>query len=119
MINVKKTPFFRIDDNELLGFIADDGLSWQALTIFGYQISRTETRKQAEDILLEKGLTYLMGIWQYYDKDDKDWFPCVIKEAFEHKVIVNRTTELGYPDPDDYKQVVIEAPTENDLIKSS
>ena len=119
MVRKNATPFHRDDDNELLGFIVDDGNSWQALTIFHYQIARTLTRKEAENILLEKGLTYLMGTWQYFDKDDRDWFPCVIKEAYEHKVIVNRTNELGYQDPDDYKQVLIEAPTENDLIKSS
>lgn len=119
MLKAKRTPYYRIDDNELLGFLVDDGDSWQAQTIFGYQISRTESRKAAENILLEKGLSFLTGVWQYYDKDDHDWFPCVIKEAFEQKVIVNRTTELGYQDPDDYKQVIIESPTENDLIKSA
>ena len=119
MVNSRKYPFYREDDNERLGFIVDDGLSWQALTIFGAQISRTETRKEAEDILKDKGLSYLLGTWQYFDKDDRDWFPCVIKEAYEHKVIVNRTNTLGYQDPDDYKQVVLENPTENDLIKSS
>lgn len=115
----KKIPFHRIDDNELLGFLVDDGSSWQALTIFGYQISRTETRTAAETVLKEKGLSFLTGLWQYFDKDDKDWFPCVIKEAYEQKVIVNRTTELGYQDPDDYKQVIIENPSENDLVKSA
>ena len=115
----EKTPYFREDDNELLGFIAHDGTSYQALTIFGAQISRSATRVEAENILRDRGLTYLMGIWQYYDKEDKDWFPCVIKEAYEHKVIVNRTTELGFQDPDDYKQVLLEDPTENDLVKAS
>ena len=114
-----KIPCFREDDNELLGFLVDDGSSWQALTIFGYQISRTETRKDAETILKDKGLEFLKGVWQYYDKDDKDWFPCVIKKAYEQRVIVNRTTTLGYQDPEDYKQVVIERPTENDLNKSA
>jgi hypothetical protein len=119
MLRTKKTPYFREDDNELLGFIVDDNGSWQAQTIFGYQISRTVSRKDAEDILKDRGLTFLMGLWLYYDKDDHDWFPCVIKEAYEQKVIVNRTTELGYQDPDDYKQVLIENPTENDLVKSA
>lgn len=114
-----KIPYYRDDDNELLGFIVDDGSSWQALTIFGYQIARTEKRIEAEAILKEKGLTFLKGVWQYYDKDDHDWFPCVIKHAYEQKVIVNRTTTLGYQDPEDYKQVVIERPTENELNKSA
>ena len=119
MNRTKKVPLHRDDDHELLGFIIDDGNSWQAVTIFGYQISRTETKQQAEDILKEKGLSFLMGIWQYFDTDDRDWFPCVLKEVYEHKVVVNRTNELGYQDPEDYKQVLIENPTENNLIKSS
>lgn len=118
-MSTKRIPYYRIDDNELLGYLVDDGSSWQALTIFGYQITRTETRKQAENTLLEKGLSFLLGVWQYYDEDDHDWFPCVIKEAYEQKVIVNRTTEFGYQDPDDYKQVVLEYPTESNLIKST
>ena len=114
-----KTPFFSQDDSEFLGFIVDDGTSWQVLTIFGYMISRTASRSEAEALLQEKGPTYLQGIWQYYDQDDRDWFPCVIKKAYEQRVIVNRTNTLGYQDADDYKQVVIEDPTENDLIKTT
>lgn len=119
MVSTKKTPYYREDDNELLGYIVDNGSSFEARTIFGYRISFTTSRQEAEKILKERGLSYLMGIWQYYDADDRDWFPCVIKEAFEQKVIVNRTNSLGYPDPDDFKQVVIELPTEENLIKSS
>jgi len=119
MAQIKKTPFFRLDDNEFVGFIAHDGTTWQALTIFGYQISRESTESAAERVLNEEGLTFLTGIWQYYDTDDKEWFPCVIKEAYEQRVIVNRTNVFGYKDPDDYKQVVIENPTENSLIKSA
>jgi hypothetical protein len=107
------------DDDSFIGFIIDDGASWQATTIFGYLIARTLTRKDAEEILQDQGLTYLKGMWQYFDTDDKDWFPCIIKQAFEQRVIVNRTNTLGYQDPEDYKQVVIENPSENDLIKAS
>ncbi|MDB5162407.1 MAG: hypothetical protein JWO54_887 [Candidatus Saccharibacteria bacterium] len=119
MVKIRKTPVFNEDDNALLGFIVDDGISWQALTIFGYQISRTMSRNEAVAVLNDEGVAYLKGLWQYYDKDDRDWFPCVIKQALEQRVIVNRTTALGYQDPEDYKQVVIENPTENDLVKSS
>jgi hypothetical protein len=89
------------------------------VTIFGYLISRTHSEKAAIDVLQDVGPTYLKGTWQYYDKDDHDWFTCIIKQAFEQRVIVNRTNTLGFQDPDDYKQVVIEDPTENDLIKAT
>ena len=114
-----KTAFNRAEDNEFLGYVTKDNTSWLAQTIFGYTIERTNTQKEAENILLEKGLGYLLGNWQYFDKDDHDWFPCIIQEAYEHKVIVVRTNALGYQDPDDYKRVILESPDENILIKNS
>jgi hypothetical protein len=119
MASREKIPIHSYDDNEFLGFVVDDGNSWQAQTIFGYQIVRTSSENKAEAVLRETGPTFLKGLWQYYDDEDRDWFPCVIKQAFEKRVLVNRTTELGYQDPDDYKQVMIENPTENTLVKSS
>lgn len=116
---MSKTRVYSIDDESFIGFIVKDGTTWQATTIFGYQIERTTSRESAEAILQDRGLTYLKGLWQYYDTEDKDWFPCVIKQAFEQRVIVNRTNTLGFQDPEDFKQVVIESPTENDLIKAS
>jgi len=119
MNNTEKNPVYNDEDHEFLGYVANDGFSWQALTIFGHQISLTTTREEAEAILRERGLTYLQGVWQYFDKDDNEWFPCVISEAYDQKVVVNRTNSLGYEEPDDRKQVTIEHPTENSLIKSS
>ena len=119
MIKNSKTPFYDEDSSEFLGFIVSDGDSWQVQTIFGYLITRTGTQKEAERTLYQVGSTYLKGIWQYYDKEDKDWFPCVIKKAFEHQVVVNRTNTLGYQDEDNFKQVIIEEPTDSDLVKSS
>lgn len=115
----QKTPIYSDDDDALLGFVINDGTTWQAVTVFEYLIARRPTEKEAVEVLQDVGPTYLKGIWQYYDKDDQDWFNCVIKQAFEQRVIVNRTNTLGFQDPDDYKQVVIEDPTENDLIKAS
>lgn len=119
MVKYSKTPIHSIDGDSFIGYVVDDGATWQATTIFGYLISRATSRKAAEDKLQDVGLTYLKGVWQYYDQDDKEWFDCVIKQAFEQRVIVNRTNALGYQDPEDYKQVVIENPTENDLIKAT
>ena len=116
-----KIAYYREDDDhdhEFLGYLVQDTSGWQAQTIFGYTIARTETREDAEAILNEQGLTYLMGIWQYFDKDEQEWFPCVVKEAYEHRVTVIRTNAMGYQDPDDYKFVTIQKPTENVLIKS-
>ncbi len=118
MTNTNKTPLYRKDDNELLGFVVKENNSWIAQTIFGYTIERTATKKDAEKTLREQGLSFLMGIWQYYDKDDKDWFPCILKEANEHRVTVIKTDVMGTQDPDLYKLVTLLNPTENTLVKS-
>jgi hypothetical protein len=117
-MTTRKTPIHRTDDGELLGFIAPDGSGWQALTLFGYLIERTTSQEAAEAILRERGLAFLMGIWQYLDEDDNRWHTCVLKEAYEHQVTVLRTTPMGYQDPDDYKMVTIDNPSETNLVKS-
>ncbi len=119
MTHDSKTALYRPDDNEFLGYVVEDSTGWQAQTIFGYLVERTLTRQEAEAVLRERGLTFLKGIWQYYDKDDGDWFPCVIKDANKHRVTVIRTNRMGSQNPDDYKLVVLNDPTENVLIKSS
>ena len=118
MTSTQKTPIHREGDGELLGFVAYDSVGWQAQTIFGYAIAHTDTEQAAQAILQDRGLSFLMGLWQYFDKDDQDWYPCVIKEAYEHRVIIIRTNTFGYQDPDDYKRVVIDEPSETNLVKS-
>jgi hypothetical protein len=119
VVSKTKTPLYSEDDDKLLGFITSDHNRWQALTLFGYLIADMATRREAEAVLQQAGGTYLQGIWQYYDTEDQDWFYCVIKKAYEQMVIVNRTNALGFQDPEDYKQVVIEDPSETNLVKSS
>lgn len=119
MVVISKTPFYSNDDDKLLGFIASDASGWQALTVFGYLIAHAASQKEAEVTLQDVGPNYLKGVWQYYDKNDQDWFYCVIKKAYEQMVIVNRTNALGFQDPEDYKQVTIDDPSETNLIKAS
>lgn len=118
MIRNDRTAYFRKDDKELLGFIAEENNSWVAETIFGHTIERTTSKTAAENVLRERGLSFLMGVWQYYDTDEHDWFSCVLKEANEHQVTVIRTTVMGHQDPDVYKLVTIKNPTDNNLVKS-
>jgi hypothetical protein len=111
-----KEPIIRADDNELLGYVAEVSGSWTAQTIFGYIFDRAATKAGAEKIVRERGLPILAERWQYYDKDERHWFPCRLKEVYEGRVIVTRTSELGYDDPDTYKVVIITAPDETNLI---
>lgn len=110
-------PIHREDDNELLGFVSGGSNGWEAQTIFKYGIERTTKQSLAEKIVREQGLGYLTGVWQYFDTDDQDWHFCVLKEAYEQQVTVIRTTPLGYQDPDDYKIVTIDDPSDTNLVK--
>lgn len=114
----QKIPINREGDGEPLGFIVKDSMGWESQTIFGYPIAHTEDKESADQVVRTQGLYSLTGLWQYFDKDDKAWHSCIIKEAFENRVIVIRTTDLGYQDPDDYKIVTINKPSETNLIKS-
>lgn len=114
-----KRPIYREDDDEHLGYVVRDDVGWQAQTLFGYTITRTETEHDAEVAVRERGLSFLMGVWQYLDKDDRDWHTCIIKEANPTRVIVIRTNVMGYQDPDDYKLVTLHKPTDETLIKMS
>lgn len=113
-----KIPVIREDDGELLGFVADDVTGWAAQTIFGYVFARAADRASVETTVREQGLGMLMGVWQYYDTDDRAWYPCLLKEVFEKRVIVIRANAMGYEDPDAYKRVTILNPNETNLIKS-
>ena len=113
-----RKPILRQDDAELLGYIQQTSTSWTAQTIFGLVIARVEDEKSAEMVVRNSGLTYLQGVWQYYDASDKSWYPCVLKEVFENRVVVVRTNELGFEDAAHYKHVVIKNPTEATLLKS-
>lgn len=113
-----RIPVIREDDGELLGFVANDATGWTAQTIFGYVFARAKDRVSVETTVREQGLSMLLGVWQYYDIDDRKWYPCLLKEVFEKRVIVVRANEMGYEDPDTYKRVVIINPNETNLIKS-
>lgn len=109
----------RRDDDELVGYIVKDTSGWQAQTVFGYPIQRADSKADAEHAVREKGLSYLMGVWSYKDSDDNDWHSCILAEVYEHKVVVRRTNEMGYEDPDDVKRVELKNPIEETLVKIS
>jgi len=118
MSPIQKFPITREDDGEILGLVVHDTAGWGAQTVFGYGIARLDSREAAERIIREEGLSYLAGVWQYFDEDEQAWRSCVLKEVHEHQVKVLRTTPMGYQDPNDYKMVVIQHPSETNLIKT-
>jgi hypothetical protein len=118
VISATKYPINNEDDHELLGFVAKDTAGWQAQTVFGYPLTRTDDRTKAEHIVREQGLSSLKGAWQYLDEDDHAWHPCVIKDANELQVTVIRTNALGFIEIDDGKLVIIKNPSELNLQKT-
>lgn len=117
MMERTNLPVKREDDGELLGFVAKDPTSWTARTIFGYVIARADTQTSAASIVRSKGLSILKGMWRFQDTDG-EWYPCVLKETYENRVIVIRTNELGFQDPEHYKLVTIKDPSESNLVKA-
>ena len=115
---MSRIPILRQDDGELLGYIEQDGTSWTAQTMFGYIFARSVERQEVEEVVRSQGLIILQGVWQYFDRDDKVWYPCILKEAYDGSVKVIRTNAMGYQDPDDYKLVTIKNPPETDLVKA-
>lgn len=109
------TPIRHEDTGELLGYVFKEASGWSARTIFRHVISRSETRRESEDIVRNDGLRVLAGVWRYYDTDDRQWHACKIQEAYEDRVVVTRTNELGFEDQDVYKRVIIKSPDETNL----
>jgi hypothetical protein len=119
MTKSTKEFFYDEDSGRILGIIAKDSTSWLAQTIFGYTIARTDSRENAERVLFRDGTSVLRGVWQYFDSDEQEWFPCVIQEANEKKVVITRTNGYGVQDSKTYKHVILTDPTEEVLMKMS
>ena len=118
MNSKEKWLVLREDDGEALGFVTKDATAWAATTIFGYVLARTEDRPTAEMIVRSEGLLVLKSMWRYYDDKDHEWYPCIIKQAYENRVVVIRTNELGFQDTAHYKLVTLKNPSETNLQKA-
>lgn len=116
---MQRIPVIRDDDGEVLGYVAKERSGWSAQTLFGYVFARSDSRDAIEETVRSQGLGVLQGVWQYYDKQDKRWYPCVLKETYENRVVVVRTNEMGYEDGDNYERVSIVNPNDTNLVKSS
>lgn len=86
--------------------------------MFGYVIDRTINQVAAEHIVRESGSEILKGTWRYYDENEHDWFPCVLKEIYENRVVVIRTNELGFQEQESYKLATLKDPDDTKLQKA-
>ena len=62
MIPADWTPHRR-DDGELLGWIRPEGEDWVAVDLLGHEASGSVDWLDAEEILEERGLSWLADIW--------------------------------------------------------
>lgn len=90
-------PIYRSEDNELLGYVKQNGTKWDCLTIFGCSFDSSSIKQEAMQIVQSKGLGVLTKQWQYFDKSSKAWHACVIIEASKNSVRV-APMDGYYPD---------------------
>lgn len=106
------TAIHREEDDELLGYIRQNGDYWEALTIFGYVFGETESEKNARNLVLEKGLGILTGTWEYRDDETGEWLGCVLVEVSQNSA---RVARMDGPYPDTSRTYLIEDALETKL----
>jgi hypothetical protein len=68
----------RPDDDELCGFVVDDGDGWQATTVFGGLLGMHADRGDAERQVLNDGLASMAERWTLIDHDSgEDQIVCI------------------------------------------
>ncbi|HKX72755.1 MAG TPA: hypothetical protein VJM32_01940 [Candidatus Saccharimonadales bacterium] len=102
---MKMQPVYRQDDSELLGHIRHNNDQWEALTVFGVAFATFDTEKDATQAVMTRGLSSLMGQWEFLEDDTTDWEPCVITEASPKYV---RIAKMHGPYPDTSKTYLIQ-----------
>lgn len=108
-------PVYRADDNEHVGYIAEQDGAWFVLTMFGVPFAEVASEDEARRKVLNDGLQVLMGTWEYYDPETKEWQPCVIIEAAPDHVQVAR---MDGPTPDPHHSYLIKNPGERSIRKA-
>jgi hypothetical protein len=118
MNDVPKILVSHPESSEILGYVLKESSGWSARTIFGYVLFRAVSEEDARRAVIDKAAGLLAGMWLYFDEADNDWHPCVIKEMYEDRVVVLRTTELGFHSQQTYKIISLHNPDETKLIPS-
>jgi hypothetical protein len=78
----------RDEDDELCGFVVDDGGRWRAVTVFGGRLGTHTDRADAERQVLNDGLASMAERWTLIDHDSgEDQIVC-IQETEPGRVIL-------------------------------
>jgi hypothetical protein len=105
-------PVHRAEDNEHLGYIAEQPEGWLALTIFGCPFAISPSENEARHTVESKGLEILTAPWEYYDKAESAWQRCIIVEAAPTYV---RVAPMDGPYPDTTRTFLVKNPAESNL----
>lgn len=76
-----RTPVYRQDDHELLGFVQHSQHEWNAYTVFGSYIATFTDENAARAYLQAHGLAILNQHWHYYAAQTHTWHVVLIQEA--------------------------------------
>jgi hypothetical protein len=79
-------------DDELEGFVAEDGEGWLALTVFHGVLGRATSLNEARRIVQDRGLASLAQRWYWWSRLAPGWRVVVPLEASPARVRV----ALGY-----------------------
>lgn len=83
------------EDGELVGFVTESDGRWVAATVFGYPLTDHESREDAEDALISKGLSYLAERWAV-QRDDV-WMRAELVEA-SPSCVTAQLVDMSHPD---------------------
>lgn len=80
-MHIARTPVYRQDDHELLGFVQQHQHEWHACAVFGSIIATFTDETAAHAYLHLHGLAILNQHWHYYEAHTRTWHVVLIQEA--------------------------------------
>lgn len=78
----------REPDDELAGFVVEDGGAWLALTVFHGVLGRAATTEAARDIVRRRGLGALAERWYWFSRRTGEWRVVLPQESSPGRVRV-------------------------------
>lgn len=105
----------RDEDDELVGFLAPIGDRFTAMTMFGTPLAEPTNRADAEELLNNSGLSYLIGRWHLQIDDRTAHIEVEIVEASPEQVVV-QNVDFG-SNLDHGHRFTLKAPVGDQLIR--
>ena len=104
MVPGEWTPYRRVEDDELLGYLVQRPGGTVPLTLFGVPMGEPGSRAEAEAVLRARGLPCLAEPW-LLRRDDGEEIRVALLAAYPDRVLVV-PAPYGYADPAEHPVVV-------------